>query len=99
MTNFNILSIIKHCFSGVKFSSNMYFTRLGRDYIVAAMTKSEMSSYPKTIKIEPAYDLLEEPDFNIPTTGNFIYPKGDLLGIFIIIMIIKVMTIIIHITT
>ena len=49
---------------------------LSRDYIVAAMSKLEMNNYPKTIKIEPSYDLLEEPDFNIPSTGNFIYPKG-----------------------
>jgi hypothetical protein len=40
------------------------------------MTKAEMNSHPKTVKIEPAYDILEEPDFNVPTTGNFIYPKG-----------------------
>ena len=49
---------------------------LSRDYIVAAMSKLEMNAYPRTIKIEPSYDLLEEPDFNVPTTGNFIYPKG-----------------------
>eukprot|EP01035_Chromulina_nebulosa_P025478 gene25478-33250_t len=49
---------------------------LSRDYIVAAMSKIETNAYPKTIKIEPSYDLLEEPDFNVPTTGNFIYPKG-----------------------
>jgi len=50
----------------------------GRDYFIAPMSRAEQSSHPKTVKIEPAYDLLEEPDFNLPTTGNFIYPPKGL---------------------
>lgn len=49
---------------------------LGRDYIVAERSNDDIADTPKTIKIEPEYNLLEEPDFNIPHCSNFIYPKG-----------------------
>jgi hypothetical protein len=48
---------------------------LGRDYIVMPQTEEEKKKFPKSILIGPAYDLVEEADFSVPTQNNFAYPK------------------------
>lgn len=56
---------------------------LGRDYIVMDPGNNEINTYPKTVKIEPVYDLLEEEDFDVPLQGNFPFPSnaGMLQGV------------------
>lgn len=43
---------------------------LGRDYIVGMRSKALQNSAPKTIAIEPAYDLVGEEEFDAPTAGR-----------------------------
>ena len=42
---------------------------LARDYIVSLRSKALVNTHPKTIVIEPAYDLIGEDDFELPTCG------------------------------
>lgn len=45
---------------------------LGRDYIIGLRSKALQNSAPKTIQIDPVYDLLSEEDFDAPTAGRSI---------------------------
>lgn len=50
-------------------------SELGRDYVVMDLDKDVASEFPKTIKIDPAFDLSQEPDFNTPLMKNFAWPE------------------------
>eukprot|EP01038_Epipyxis_sp_PR26KG_P005939 gene5939-8187_t len=62
---------------------------LGRDYIVVPIGNDFQSAYPNTIKIDPVYDLLEEPDFDAPFQGNYLYPSSSIVGKYNNKMILK----------
>lgn len=50
---------------------------LGRDFIVMKSLDDYNEDNPKTIRIEPEYNLSKETDFSIPMQGNFYFPlKG-----------------------
>ena len=42
---------------------------LARDYIVSLRSKAVVNAYPKTIQIDPNYDLIGEDDFELPING------------------------------
>lgn len=45
-----------------------------RDYIIAPMREQDIADNPKTLKLQPSYNLLEEAEFSFPTRGNFSFP-------------------------
>lgn len=48
---------------------------LARDYVVSLRSKVLVNTHPKTIQIEPAYDLIGEDDFELPLSGPNPTPK------------------------
>ena len=53
-----------------------------RDYIVGVRGRTVANQFPKQLRIDPAYDLLREPDFDTPIVGLYPYPAkaGQLDG-------------------
>ncbi len=52
-----------------------------RDYIVSLRSRVLQNAYPKQVRVDPAYDLLGEPEYDEPICGNMPYPKA-IAGIF-----------------
>jgi len=53
---------------------------MGRDYIVAFRSKAVVNTHPKSIQIEPVYDLIGEDDFDLPICGSNPTPKDPALN-------------------
>ena len=49
---------------------------LARDYIITLRSKAVINANPKTIQIDPAYDLIGEDDFELPLNGMAPFPKN-----------------------
>jgi hypothetical protein len=46
-----------------------------RDYVIDSRPRMLQNQYPKTVAIEPAYDLINEPDYEVPYTLNLRDPS------------------------
>lgn len=53
-----------------------------RDYVIDARPRMLQNQYPKTVSIEPAFDLMNEPDYEVPFTLNLRDPAHG-VGIYL----------------